>query len=81
MKKYRQRIENVDKFIAALEEMIDARDDMWQEEKYSNVNEMNRINNERVEPAKERMRVAFNKAVKAAINDYPAVQKTFFMEQ
>ena len=70
-----------EKFLEALEDFVDARDDMWQEEKYSNVKEMNRIHIERVEPAKERMRAAFNKAVKAAINEYPAVQKTFFMEQ
>ena len=70
-----------EKFLEALEDFVDARDDMWQEERYSNVKEMNKIKAERVDPAKQRMRDAFNKAVKAAINDYPAVKKEFFMEQ
>ena len=36
MKKFRRQIESIDKFIESLEEMIDARDDMWQEEKFCN---------------------------------------------
>jgi hypothetical protein len=56
MRKYRRQIENIDKFIAALEEMIDARDDMWEEEKYSNYKYMWKIQNERYIPAKEQLR-------------------------
>jgi hypothetical protein len=70
-----------EKFLEALEDFVDARDDMWQEERYSNVKEMNKIKAERVDPAKQRMRDAFNQAVKASINNYPAVKKEFFMEQ
>jgi hypothetical protein len=58
MKKYRQRIENVDKFIAALEEMIDARDDMWQEEQNCNYRYMWKIKEERYNPAKTALREA-----------------------
>jgi hypothetical protein len=73
--------DHFEQFLEALENFVDARDDMWEEEKYSNVNLMNKIRIERVEPAKQRMREAFNRAVREAINDYPAVQKQFFMEQ
>ena len=71
-------MDQFDNFLEALEEFVDARDDMWEEEKYSNVNAMNKILSERVEPAKLRMRVAFNMAVRAAIDEYPAVTKTYF---
>jgi hypothetical protein len=58
MKKYRHRIENIDKFIEALEIMIDARDDMWEEEKYSNYKHAWKIKNERYLPAKGMLREA-----------------------
>jgi succinylglutamate desuccinylase len=70
-----------EKFLEALEELIDARDDAWIEEENCNYKHMQKITEERIEPAKQRMRGAFNAAVRAAINDYPAVQKQFFMEQ
>lgn len=68
-------------FLEALEELIDARDDAWIEEENCNYKLMNKIQEERIEPAKQRLREAFNKAVKAAVNNYPAVQKQYFMEQ
>jgi hypothetical protein len=58
MKKYKQKIEAIDKFIEALEEMIDARDDMWEEEKYSNWRQMWTIKNEKYFPAKDRLKDA-----------------------
>lgn len=58
MKKYKQRIESIDKFITSLEEMIDARDDMWQEEKYHNHNQMWKITEERYLPARKQLREA-----------------------
>jgi acyl carrier protein phosphodiesterase len=39
-------------FVDALERMIDAQDDMWEEEKYSNYREMAKIREERLIPAK-----------------------------
>ena len=60
MKKYKQRIESIDKFIDALEEMIDARDDMWEEEKYSNWRHMWAIKNDRYLPAKDKMKDALH---------------------
>lgn len=56
MKKYKRQIENIDKFIESLEEMIDARDDMWEEEKYSNYKHAWKIKNERYNPARENLR-------------------------
>jgi len=73
-------MDHFNNFLQALEDFVDARDDMWQEEKYSNVNLMNKILTERVEPAKEKMREHFNKAVQEAIKDYSPVRKTYFME-
>ena len=56
MKKYRLQADNIDRFIQALEEMIDARDDMWEEEKYSNHRQMWQIKNDRYLPAKALLR-------------------------
>ena len=58
MRKYRHQIESIDKFIEALEIMIDARDDMWEEEKYSNYKHAWKIKNERYLPAKTMLREA-----------------------
>jgi hypothetical protein len=56
LKKYKLQKATIDKFIESLEEMIDARDDMWEEEKYSNYREMWKIKNERYIPAKEMLK-------------------------
>lgn len=48
--------EKVELFIESLEEMIDSRDDMWEEEKNCNPREMWKIRDERYEPARERVR-------------------------
>jgi hypothetical protein len=46
----------IDKFIEALEEMMDARDDMWYEEEYHNHREFLKIQQERYNPAKQKLR-------------------------
>ena len=56
MKKFRLKADNIDKFITALEEMIDARDDMWEEEKYSNYREMVKIQEKRYLPARQMLK-------------------------
>jgi len=58
MRKFKQKIEAIDEFILALEEMIDSRDDMWEEEKYSNVKQMHEIEINRYIPAREKLRDA-----------------------
>ena len=56
--------DDIDYFIEALEEMIDARDDMWQEEKFCNYKLMTKIGVERYEPAREKLRFFLNEIVK-----------------
>jgi hypothetical protein len=73
-------MDHFDKFLEALEEFVDARDDAWMEEENHNYKQAIEIIDSRAEPAKLRMREAFNMAVRDAINKYPAVQKTYFME-
>jgi succinylglutamate desuccinylase len=69
-----------DNFLEALEEFVDAQDDAWIEEENCNYKQANQIRERRSAPAKERMRKAFDLAVRQAINNYPAVQKTLYME-
>ena len=45
--------ELLEKMLLAMEKMIDAQDDMWEEEKYSNYRERNKIKEEIFIPAKE----------------------------
>lgn len=54
---------SLDKFITSLEEMIDARDDMWEEEKYSNYRRMEDIKVKRYEPARENVRYYLEKII------------------
>lgn len=46
----------IDRLIEALEDMIDARDDMWEEEKHCNYKMMQNIKEERYDPAKDQIR-------------------------
>ena len=57
-----------DRFMDALERMIDAQDDMWEEEKYSNYRQRDDIKESRYTPAKEDARVAFKEAVREEIS-------------
>ena len=45
--------ELLEKMLIAMEKMIDAQDDMWEEEKYSNYRHRNKIREEVFLPAKE----------------------------
>lgn len=57
--------DDIDRFIEALEEMIDARDDMWEEERHCNYRAHNRIEEERYLPAKEKLRFFLVEIVKS----------------
>jgi hypothetical protein len=46
----------IDLLIEAIEEMIDAGDDMWQEEKFCNYRQMIKIREDRYEPAKNKLK-------------------------
>lgn len=69
MKKFRRQIENIDKFIEALEEMIDARDDMWQEEKFCNYKQAEKIRVARYEPARARLKEALTDHIVEVMED------------
>jgi hypothetical protein len=56
LKKYKLQKATIDKFIDSLEEMIDARDDMWQEEQNCNYREMWKIKEQRYLPAKKALK-------------------------
>jgi hypothetical protein len=73
-------MDNFDNFLEALEEFVDARDDAWIEEENCNYKLATKIREERADPAKERMREAFNLSVQSVINDYSAVRKTYCLE-
>ena len=49
-----------DKFIQALEEVIDCQDDMWEEEKYENHNARSKIYEERFIPARDKLKDALD---------------------
>lgn len=57
--------DDIDYFIEALEEMIDARDDMWQEEKYCNYKHMIKIGEDRYIPAREKLRFFLSEIVRS----------------
>lgn len=69
-----------DKFVKALEDMIDAQDEMFEEEKNCNYRYRLKIMEEKYLPAKEAMREAFNKAVRQALIEPSTVQKNYYME-
>lgn len=58
MKKFRLKATNIDKFIESLEEMIDARDDMWEEEKHCNYHQVESIRESRYSPARKQLKAA-----------------------
>ena len=56
--------DDIDYFIEALEEMIDARDDMWEEEKHCNYRLMHKLHEERDESAKAKLRFFLTEIIK-----------------
>jgi hypothetical protein len=64
-----QQKSDIDSFIEALEEMMDARDDMWEEEKYSNHRQMWQIKSERYEPAREKVRVFLQQVIEKIVKN------------
>jgi len=57
--------ELLEKMLLAMERMIDAQDDMWEEEKYSNYRERNKIKEEVFLPAKEEFKQLFIDVIKS----------------
>ena len=57
--------ELLEKMLLAMERMIDAQDDMWEEEKYSNYRERIKIKQEQFLPAKEEFKDLFIETIKS----------------
>ena len=57
--------ELLEAMLVAMEKMIDAQDDMWEEEKYSNYRERNNIKEEIFIPAKEEFKTLFIEVVES----------------
>jgi hypothetical protein len=62
--------EIVEDLIDALEKMIDAQDDMWQEEKHCNYREQNKIREERLVPAKAEFKEMLDEYIDRRIETY-----------
>jgi hypothetical protein len=62
--------EIVEDLIDALEKMIDAQDDMWQEEKHCNYREQNKIREERLVPAKAEFKSMLDEYIDRRIETY-----------
>ena len=66
----RKSSEILEGLIDALEKMIDAQDDMWQEEKYANYREQIKIHDERLVPAKEEFKKNLDDYIDRRIETY-----------
>lgn len=53
----------IDELLDSIEKMIDAQDDMWEEEKYSNYRQVIDIRENRYAPAKDAARAALQRAI------------------
>jgi hypothetical protein len=60
--------ELLEKMLLAMERMIDAQDDMWEEEKYSNYRYREKIKQEQFLPAKDEFKKLFIEVVKSIKN-------------
>jgi hypothetical protein len=66
----RHSSEIVEDLIDALEKMIDAQDDMWQEEKHCNYRQQNKIREERLIPAKAEFKTMLDEYIDRRIETY-----------
>ena len=57
--------ELLEKMLIAMEKMIDAQDDMWEEEKYSNYRYREKIKQEQFIPAKEEFKDLLIQVIKS----------------
>jgi len=59
--------DSIDDLLDSLERMIDAQDDMWEEEKYSNYREVQSIKEARYIPAKNAAREGLRKVIEEIV--------------
>jgi len=62
-------MDNLDKLINSLEQMIDARDDMYEEDKYANYREVLKIREEKYNPSKKEVRDLLEAVIKDTVRD------------
>ena len=72
MRKFKLQKAHIDRFIESLEEMIDARDDMWEEEKHCNYRQMNSIKELRYDPARKQLRKSLYNFIAEVIEEEEA---------
>lgn len=80
----RKSSEIVEDLIDALEKMIDAQDDMWQEEKHCNYREQNKIREERLIPAKAEFKDMLDEYIDRRIETYCIkhhITRTLFLDE
>ena len=56
-----------DNLITAIEQFIDAKDDMWEESHNCNYNQKLKIKRERVDPAKDAIKIALDNYIETKI--------------
>jgi hypothetical protein len=68
MRKFKRQTENIDDFIIALEELMHAKDDMYEENKFQNRKEILKIKEKRYDPAKKKVKSSLERIVSDLIN-------------
>jgi hypothetical protein len=68
MRKFKRQTENIDDFITALEELMHAKDDMHEENKFQNHKEILTIKEKRYDPAKKKVKSSLERIVSDLIN-------------
>ena len=66
----RKSSEIIDDLVNSLEEMIDAQDDMWEEEKYCNHRERKKIMEEKFLPSKDKFKKYLDEYIDRRIETY-----------
>ena len=65
--------DTIERFVRALEEMIDAQDDMWEEEKNCNYRWQDKIRQERYIPARNELKALLSELIKNKVDADKAI--------
>ena len=78
-------MDQFDSLLEAFEELIDARDDMWEEEKYSNYRQMIKIKEERLTPAREKVKTLLHEIiqenVRSELNRHKLLEHGYYFNE
>lgn len=61
--------DNIDELLKSLEDMIEAKDEMWHEDQYANYREVLKIREDRYNPAKKKARQAIEAVIKETVRE------------